>query len=504
MTEESEKLDQVEVVEEVPAYYDALAGLLSQVQLNEQTKETVLRNYRQRPQEFETTAWRMLNYLTALGVRDNVARFLASRFWSITKNMDLDMFQGIINPVQNNPYGVGGIAYPPSQVTPAQQYPMPPSQVDDADTKMMRMMMMMKMLNQPTQTQSDPMSQMMQMMMLTGGRMGVAQEPVFGANGQPIVDANGQQVMRFTMTPAMQQQPVQQGPDPTLEIFKEIIRGQNEQKRSSDERYYKTLEKQREIEAEIAEKESRALRRRLAMVEQERSSDRLIEDVEKLRKLGLFATGGATTGANIEAIKLQTDLDRWKFERETDLARWQQQTEMEARKWYKERELEEERERRTQERLGILGDSLKDTIQTVVTPILSSMSSGVASNIGPQTSGPVPDLASVSDQDLYAQYQEVEKIDNRAEEAKAYLKAEMERRMSERGVQVSPSTPTPAPAPAKTQATPSTLNLGSLADLSFTDDEDEDEYEADEEYEHPEELIQLLGEDKPEDYDIAY
>jgi hypothetical protein len=470
MTEEPENVD-VSTGDELPAYFDALTGLLNQVQLNDETKETILRNYRVRPQEFETSAWRMMNYLTALGVRDNVARYLASRFWSITKNME------------------------------------------DADTKMMRMMMMMKMMNQPAQTSQDPMQQMMQMMMMGGGRMGVAQEPMYGANGQPVVDSSGNQVMRFTMMPSMQQQPSMQGPDPSLELFKEIIKGQNEQKRAADDRYYRTLEKQREIEGEIAEKESRALRRRLASVEQERSSDRLIEDVEKLRKLGLFATGGGGTAANIEAIKLQTDLDKWKFERETDLSRWQQQTDLEARKWYKERELEELRENRTQERLGILGDSLKDTLQTVVTPILTSMSSGVASNFQAQAqaqaaSADLPDLTNVSDQDLVTQYQDVQNIDTRAEQAKSLLKAEMERRMQSRGVEVPQAAPVPMTItpeqPYSVVSEEPKIDFGPMADLQFNTPSAVNTTVEDEGYEHSEELVETIDDETPEDYSIEY
>jgi hypothetical protein len=504
MTEESNNV-KPEIVDENPAYFDALTGLLNQVQLNEDTKNVILKNYRERPQEFEQSAWRMLNYITALGVRENVARYLTSRFWSITKNMDLDLFQGMMNPAQSSPFGIGGIAYPPQAGTPASQYPIPPPQAEDADSKMMRMMMMMKMMNQPATPAVDPMQQMMQMMMMSGGRMGMAQEPMYGANGQPITDSNGNQVMRFTMQPAMQQQAVPQGPDPTLEIFKEIIRGQNEQKRSSDDRYFATLEKQREIESEIAEKESRALRRRLANVEQERSSDRLIEDVEKLRKLGLFA-GGGSSPASIEAIKLQTDLDKWKFERETDLSRWQQQTDMDARKWYKERELEEIREARTQDRLGILGDSLKDTLTTVVTPILSSMGSGVAANLQQskmQPQGAVPDFTNISDQDLVNQYQEVERIDNRAEEAKIYLKAEMERRMASKGVEPPKSNPVPetiTSSPNMIQEPK--IDLGSLADMQFSSSSSP--VVAEEEYEHSEELVDSIGDDAYEDYSDEY
>jgi len=505
MTDEPEVVEP-EVVEDYPIYYDALNGLLSQVQLNEQTKEVILKNYRARPQEFEQNAMRMLNYLTALGVRDNIARYLSSRFWSITQNIDLDMFQSMMNPTQPNPYAMGGMGYPPTANTPSQQYPVPPPQ-DDPDMKMMRMMMMMKMMNQPSQAQTDPMQQMMQMMMLTGGRMGISQEPVYGANGQPIQDSAGNQVMRFTMNPAMQQMPMQQGPDPSLELFKEIIRGQNEQKRASDDRYYKTLEKQREIEGEIAEKESRALRRRLAMVEQERSSDRLIEDVEKLRKLGLF-TGGASSPQSLEAIKLQTDLDRWKYERETDLVRWQQKQDMDARKWYKEKELEDERERRTAERLGVLGDSLKDTLKTVVTPILSSMSSGAATGLGGQGQQQMPqeapDFSQYDDQSLLQQYQEVDAIGGKAQQARAMLKAEMEKRMQERGHEISAQ---PIPEAYKEKPKEPTIDLGGLADLQFSvgkaarefDDEDEDEA-----YEHSEELIDSIGDASEDDYETLY
>jgi len=501
MSEESGIKEPV-IAEEVPTYYDALAGLLNQVQLNDQTKEIVLRNYRARPQEFEQNAMRMMNYLTALGVRDNIARFLASRFWSITQNIDVDMFQNLLTPSQPNPYGMGGMGFPPTSMTPAQQYPLPSNQAEDADTKMMRMMMMMKMMNQPATSSVDPMQQMMQMKMMSGGRMGMSQEPVYLANGQPAQDSSGNQIMRFTMTPAMQQQPYQQGPDPSLELFKEIIKGQNEQKRAADDRYFQTMEKQRAIEGEIAEKESRALRRRLAMVEQSSSSDRLIEDVEKLRKLGLFA-GGGNNPSNIEAIKLQTDLDRWKYERETDLVRWQQSQEMDARKWYKERELEEIRENRTQDRLGILGESLKDTIQTVVTPILSSMSSGVASGIqgGPSQQVESPDLTKIDDDSLLKQYHEVERIGSRANEARAMLKTEMEGRIASRGHQV-PETPSGV-VPRGFQEQPK-IDLGPMTDLQFAVSPTYENEEDDDGYQHADELLDSIEDVGEEDYATEY
>jgi len=354
--------------------------------------------------------------------------------------------------------------------------------------------MMMKMMNQPATPTVDPMQQMMQMMMMSGGRMGVTQQPVMQPNGQPMLDANGHQVMSFTMMPSMQQ-PMQPTIDGTTELFKEIIKGQNEQKRISDERLYQAQEKQKQFESEMAEKERLALRRRLAQVEDTRSSDRLIEDVERLRKLGLFATGGGNS-VNIDAIKFQTDLDKWKIERETDLMRWQQQTELEARKWNKERELEEKREHRTQERLGILGDSLKDTLQTVVTPILSSMSAGVASGIQSAKVPDAPNLASYDDQALLAQYQEVERIGSRAVEAQQMLREEMQRRITAKQSRPSP----PVGAVQRDSEQGAAIDLGGLGDLKFGVNRPSE----DEDYTGPDELLDVTSEENLDDYDIEY
>jgi hypothetical protein len=272
---------------------------------------------------------------------------------------------------------------------------------------------------------------------------------------------------------------------------------------------FQTQEKQRQLESEINEKESKALRRRLAMVEQERSSDRLIEDIERLKKLGLYPTGNPSNQQSLEAIKLQTDLDRWKFERQTDMERWQLQQEMDTRKWYKEREMEEDRERRTQERLGVVGNTLKDTLQTVVTPLLSSMSAGVAQGMQPQAqSTQPPDFSVYDDQTLLQQYQETERVGGKVSEAQSLLRAEIEKRTRAAQARIAnqPAPITAAPKPQKG------IDLGSMADLQFSvapssppkDDYDEYEDEDDDEYEHVEELANLAGEDDQDAYDIEY
>jgi hypothetical protein len=453
--------------QQVPAYYEALDGLVNQAELNKDIKEKILQTYTRRPQEYEEQPWRMQNYLEALGVREKVAKWLTTRFWSITRGISLDYFE----PQENQAYPYQPFpAYPQQQRAMQPQYPVtqPP---EDQDMKMMRFMMMMKMFNQPAQSNVDPMQQFMQMMAMSGGRMGLSQEPVLDSTGKPMIDATGNVVMRFTMVPSTQQSQNHQ-PDPTIELFKEMLRSQTDQKRVSDDRYYLTLEKQKAIEDEMREKENRALRRRLAMIEQERGPDRLIEDIKRLKEVGLYPAVGGASSPNIDALKLQTDLERWKYERETDLQRWQRQQDMDARKWYKELELEEARENRTQDRLGMLGETLKDTLTNVVTPVLQSAAAGAMSGVQAKadTVAP-PDVSKMDDQSLMAQYQEVQKVGEKVITARELLEVEMRRRMEEKKkMEESAKKQQEAVATAATTVRPSVspaIDISSLKDTGF-------------------------------------
>jgi len=344
-----------------PLYSNHLARLLRRIRVNEEDIESIIKDYESDPDAFESHPASLYAILRGMGLHDGESRFVVDNFFSVTKGVPIEQVQASYynmtqpggpalqtqwNPYMTPPQPAMMPFSPASYEPPPQEDPMMKEMRDFA-----KYIMMMKMITGDNQQQQMQMPPWMMMAMMQGGEF-------------TVEERDGKPVYTYKITPAKKEMSSGGGGGGLLE---QLLIAEKENASAIQQKFL-------DMVVAMKDQENEQLKERIRNLERINTPDMLIQQVNQLKALGLFPE---PRGVDPEVLKLTTELEKWKLEKELQIAEMKSKHDFEQLKFLEERAEKREARQFTQQNLAALTNAFREGITSLGSPLAEAMAEGI-------------------------------------------------------------------------------------------------------------------------------